>query len=218
MLVPRTQLLFWFALIVLPSTLLGAAFPGVGLPAALVTLAFVLLVLVDAVPGFNCLDGIRVDLPETVRLSKDHEGTIDIIITDEGTTTRRLRLGLPFPYEINSTQETLTVILQADVATSRCAWACTPRKRGRYRLGYCYLEGRSPLGFWVMRGQQPLESELRVYPDLSGERNNLAALFLNRGSFGIHAQRQVGKGRDFEKLKADMIESFKEAGFKVTFR
>ena len=33
------------------------------------------------------------------------------------------------------------------------------------------------------------------------ERKNLAALFLNRGGFGIHAQRQVGKGRDFEKLR-----------------
>ena len=33
------------------------------------------------------------------------------------------------------------------------------------------------------------------------ERKNLAALFLNRGSFGVHAQRQVGKGRDFEKLR-----------------
>ncbi|MDB6111453.1 MAG: hypothetical protein JWR69_3203, partial [Pedosphaera sp.] len=36
---------------------------------------------------------------------------------------------------------------------------------------------------------------------LLSERKNLAALFLNRGTFGLHAQRQVGKGRDFEKLR-----------------
>jgi len=33
------------------------------------------------------------------------------------------------------------------------------------------------------------------------ERKHVAALFLNRGTLGIHAQRQVGKGRDFEKLR-----------------
>ena len=41
----------------------------------------------------------------------------------------------------------------------------------------------------------------RVYPNLLTERKNLAALFLNRGMFGLHARRQVGKGRDFEKLR-----------------
>ena len=192
-------------------------FPGVGLPAVLVIPAFVLLVLVDAVLGFSSLDGIRVELPETVRLSKDREGAIDVTIANEGSKTRRLRLGLPFPYEISSAQETLTVILHADVAASRCAWACTPRKRGRYRLRHCFLEGRSPLGFWAIRGKQPLKSELRIYPDLSGERNNLAALFLNRGSFGIHAQRQVGKGRDFEKLREYIPgDSFEDIHWKAT--
>jgi uncharacterized protein (DUF58 family) len=29
----------------------------------------------------------------------------------------------------------------------------------------------------------------------------LAALFLNRGAFGVHAQRQIGRGREFEKLR-----------------
>src|SRR5439155_1828093 len=30
---------------------------------------------------------------------------------------------------------------------------------------------------------------------------DLAALFLHRGAFGLHAERQVGKGREFEKLR-----------------
>ena len=33
------------------------------------------------------------------------------------------------------------------------------------------------------------------------ERKHVAALFLNRGHYGIHSQRVVGKGRDFEKLR-----------------
>ena len=49
------------------------------------------------------------------------------------------------------------------------------------------------------------------------ERNNLAALFLNRGAFGVHAQRQIGKGRDFEKLREYIPgDSYDEIHWKAT--
>src|SRR5207247_4961504 len=57
------------------------------------------------------------------------------------------------------------------------------------------------LGFWAARKSVATKSEVRVYPNLFNERKNLAALFLHRGAFGLHAQRQVGKGREFEKLR-----------------
>jgi uncharacterized protein (DUF58 family) len=58
---------------------------------------------------------------------------------------------------------------------------------------------------------------VRVYPNLGAERRNLSALFLNRGTFGLHAQRQVGKGRDFEKLR-DYIpgDSYDDVHWKAT--
>src|SRR5439155_5760719 len=52
-----------------------------------------------------------------------------------------------------------------------------------------------------MRKSVPTQSEIRVYPNLLRERRDLAALFLHRGAFGLHAERQVGKGREFEKLR-----------------
>jgi uncharacterized protein (DUF58 family) len=52
-----------------------------------------------------------------------------------------------------------------------------------------------------VRADQKNETELRVYPDLLTERKNVAAVFMRRGSFGARAQRMVGKGRDFEKLR-----------------
>ncbi len=57
------------------------------------------------------------------------------------------------------------------------------------------------LGLWAIRRKASLHGEIRVYPNLIAERKNLAALFVNRGAFGLHAQRQVGQGRDFEKLR-----------------
>lgn len=217
MLVPRTQLLFWFTVTVLPLALLGAAAPLAGVIAVLATLTFILIVLVDAVLAYSSLEGIQAELPEIVRFAKDREGTIDVKILHEHKKSARIRLGLPFPPEIHSLHEALTVRLSAEAEASRLAWPCTPLKRGCYHLRTCYVEGASPLGFWAMRGKVPVRSELRVYPDLSGERNNLAALFLNKGSFGIHAQRQVGQGREFEKLREYIPgDSFSDIHWKAT--
>src|SRR5213075_2821695 len=47
----------------------------------------------------------------------------------------------------------------------------------------------------------------------------LAALFLNRGLFGFHAQRQVGKGREFEKLREYVPgDGYDEIHWKATAR
>jgi uncharacterized protein (DUF58 family) len=58
---------------------------------------------------------------------------------------------------------------------------------------------------------------VRVYPNLHKEQKNLAGLFLNRGMFGLHAQRQVGKGKEFEKLR-DYIpgDSYEDIHWKAT--
>jgi len=65
----------------------------------------------------------------------------------------------------------------------------------------------------------PVRCEVRVYPNLLTERKQLAALFLNRGTFGLHAQRQVGKGRDFEKLREYVPgDGYDEIHWKATAR
>jgi uncharacterized protein (DUF58 family) len=56
-----------------------------------------------------------------------------------------------------------------------------------------------------------------VYPNLLLERNACASLFLHRQSPGAHAQRQIGKGRDFEQLR-DYIsgDSYEDIHWKAT--
>jgi uncharacterized protein (DUF58 family) len=50
------------------------------------------------------------------------------------------------------------------------------------------------------------------------ERKNLSSLFLNRG-LGIHTQRQVGKGREFEQLREYLPgDSFEDIHWKATAR
>ncbi|MCP4399900.1 MAG: DUF58 domain-containing protein, partial [bacterium] len=217
MLIPRSRLLVYFAVIVLPLSVLGAIAPSFAMPAYAGILAFALVVLLDALPACKSLDGVQVHLPEVLRLSKNRTGSLELTIGHSGSRDRRLKLGLAFPGEIDSPHDEMDALLTRENELARLEWPCTPLKRGLYRLDICYLEGSSPLGFWGMRGTQTVTSEIRVYPDLLRERNNLAALFLNRSSLGIHAQRQIGKGREFEKLREYIPgDSFNEIHWKAT--
>src|SRR6266542_5888643 len=200
MIVPRSRLLFWVALVVLPFALLFAVEPAAAGASILMVSAFFLLVAVDAVLAFRSLDGLSVELPELVRLSSEREGRFDLRIKNGREKRKRLRLGLAFPREVISLRDEQMIVLPAESRLSRLSWSCNAVKRGNYRIDRCYLGSESPLGFWSFQTAMPAQMEIRVYPNLLTERKNLAALFLNRGWFGIHAQRQVGKGREFERL------------------
>ena len=193
MIVPRSRLLFWVAMVLLPFTLLFAVDPAATAFSILLVSAFFLLVAVDAVLAFRSLDGIRVELPELVRLSIEREGQFDLKIKNGREKRRRLRLGLAFPRGIVSLQDVQVIVLPAESRLSRLSWSCKAVKRGNYKIDRCYLESDSPLGLWSFQTAMPAQMEIRVYPNLLTERKNLAALFLNRGSFGIHAHRQVAQ-------------------------
>jgi len=201
MIVPCQKLLIWTALVVLPAALLAGLIAPLFPIAAAVVALFAALAALDAMLGLGALEGIQVQLPPVVRLSKDRPGAIEIHIKNEPQKPKHLRLGLPLPREFSAPQEDLTVMLPAKSLLSRLSWPCTALRRGRYPLDKCHLETLSPLGFWAVRAAAPAPCELRVYPNLLLERNACAALFLNRHSLGAHAQRQIGKGRDFEQLR-----------------
>jgi uncharacterized protein (DUF58 family) len=217
MIVPRNRLLFWFAVVALPFALLGAVEPGAGAISVVAIGGLVTLAVADAVGTRVSLAGISVRLPEVARMSKDHEARLEVLIRNERLRAKTLRLALALPREIESPQEDAWVNLPGDSEWSRFTWPCRPRRRGNYRVASAHLEADSPLGFWGARRQVPAPGEIRVYPDLFTERRSLAALFLHRGTFGLHAQRQVGKGREFEKLREYVPgDSFDDIHWKAT--
>lgn len=201
MLTPRSRLIWWVALLVVPFATVAGLLPEAAPWAWLLLGLFLVAVLLDAVFAFRVIQDLRVECAATVRLSKDRATALELRCQHGAPADRRFRLGLPLPGEIESPQEDLLVQLPGAGQTSRVQWPCTPRRRGNYLLQACHIEGASTFGFWSARAVLPLQTELRVYPDLLRERNRVAALFLNRGTLGLHAQRQVGKGRDFEKLR-----------------
>ncbi len=201
MIVPTTRLLFWFALVALPFSVLGALQAEAAPFAVLLTAGLVVMALLDAALSSGRLDGLGVELPPVLRLSKERAGQIEVTLRNERRRPALLRLGLGLPRELSSPYEDVEVRLPAGAEQARLHWPVTPTRRGNFRLQRAFLESSSRLGFWRVRASVPAPCEVRVYPNLLAERRHLAALFLNRGAFGLHAQRQVGKGRDFEKLR-----------------
>jgi uncharacterized protein (DUF58 family) len=219
MIVPRSRLLFWVAAIVLPFALAGAVAPAAGGWCGLFVGLLAALAVADAVGGRNRLAGVSVALPPIARMSKDHEAKLEVRLRNESRRRRTVRIGLAWPREVPAERDVMDVVLPEGSEWSRLAWACRPRRRGNYPLACAGLESPSPLGFWAVRKIVPVRSELRVYPDLARDRKHLAALFLHRGAFGMHAQRQVGKGREFEKLREYIAgDSFDEIHWKATAR
>lgn len=204
-------------MVALPFALIAVVVPAALNVAFAAIAALAVLTLVDAALSIGRLRGIAFDLPDVVRLTKDREGEVPVVIRNDTTREHRLRIGLAFPREIVTERLDLQTVAPAGAAAARLVWPITPVRRGNYVLDRVYVEGVSPLGFWGIRGTRAVRSELHVYPNLMSERRRLAAIFLNRGAFGIHAQRQVGQGREFEKLREYIPgDSFEDVHWKAT--
>jgi uncharacterized protein (DUF58 family) len=185
----------------LPLSILGALFqPMTGL-AILVFVVFFLAALADAILGWGRTRDIQVSVPDVIRLSKDRPGAIPLLFFNASQVARQILVAPALPDHFRSLHEALPVLLSGATRDSRASWPCTPTSRGRYPLLRCHYQTRSPYGFWDLRGSSLCRTEIRVYPNLSAERRQMAAFFLNRGNFGLHTQRLLGQGREFEKLR-----------------
>lgn len=178
-----------------------------------------LVLLLDPVFSLGNLGGLSVTTERVQRLLQDQKGDLEIFIHNPSKRGRLVRLAWAFPRGLESDHAVLEVRLPEGSAKSRVLWPVTPRERGQTFFHQGYLETPSLLGFWDLRRQVAAQMELRVYPNLAGERQGLAALFLNRGGYGVHALRQVGKGREFDKLREYQHgDSYADIHWKATAR
>ena len=217
MIVPTSRLLFWIAVVILPFAALAGVYPEAVLISLVIIGGMVVLTLADAALALGRLDGISVELPDVLRASKDRSATIAVRVRNTSQKPARLRLGLGLPPELRPENDDVYVTLPQGTEWSQLEWRITPSRRGNFRISRAYLGTASRFGFWAVRRAVAVQGEVRVYPNLVTERKQLAALFLNRGILGLHAQRQVGKGRDFEKLREYISgDSFDEIHWKAT--
>ncbi len=217
MIVPTRKFLLWFAVVVLPFSALGAVHREAQLLTVLLILGFLLTAALDAGLAAGRLAEITVALPGVVRLSVHRAASLELSIVNPAGRSLPLRIGLEWPRALRPADEERTVRLPAATERSAVAWPVEGVRRGRFQIRRARIEGPSRLGFWGVRRWLPVSCELRIYPDLQRERRQLAGLFLHRGTVGLHAQRQIGKGRDFEKLREYIPgDSYDEIHWKAT--
>lgn len=184
--------------VAIPAAIL-AVLPGFSALGYTLLALVALLAILDAIAAPATLNGIEARAADIVRLWKDRPGDFSLTIRNRRLTRFSLRIAVPLPPEI-AAEEEQTVILPRDSEFSRIEWPCTPHKRGKFSMDRCAIERASLLGLWTARKTLPLQSEIRVYPNLAAERKKSPAFF-KRGRLGVHGQRQIGKGREFEKLR-----------------
>ena len=217
MIIPRSRLLFAVVFVLVPSAASIMVAPTM-IPVTM-ALAVVLagVALVDATLGMSTTRHVGAEVPETVRLVRQKPGQFPITVLNPGEHRLVVEMGIPLPDQIESDASVLTVQLAEGVPSSRVSWECTGLERGRFHIRQVGIGVRSPLGCWTLRRILPVDGEIRVYPDVTQARKAASALFLRRGGAGMHAQRMVGHGREFEKLR-DYVhgDSYEDIYWKAT--
>jgi len=215
-LVPNNRLILWTGGLFFPGTLVAVLVPPASPFCYGGLMFFLLLVGLDVVLSRRLLEGVRVRLPEIVRLTRAKDARIEIAIQNLDGRQKEFRLGLSLPRQFVSPHPDMRVELAPETPHFSLPWPCKALERGDYALDKCYLEINSRLGFWALRGVAEAGCRIRVYPDLRMERQTLAALFM-QNNLGIHAHRQIGKGRDFEQLREYIPgDSFEDIHWKAT--
>lgn len=75
-----------------------------------------------------------------------------------------------------------------------------PERRGTAAVNRLWLRWSGPLGLGARQVSQPLETEIRIWPDLSPVRSKELQTFLRDERSGLIARRIRGEGTQFEAL------------------
>ncbi|WP_269540255.1 DUF58 domain-containing protein [Cerasicoccus fimbriatus] len=196
-----TNRLVLFAALLCPAALLAPMNGGLlAICAVLYALLFV-FALVDWLAGRKLLRDIRVEAAAVTRMSLGNPGKVELFIRREGADEAVFQLALGLDQSLEPTEDKLPIRLDQDGEFWSTLWPVTPRRRGIYHVDAVYAETASRFGLWTFRHVFPTKAEIRVYPNLRRDRQQLANLFLNRGTIGTHIQRIMGQGRDYEQLR-----------------
>ncbi len=214
MTVPANRLLWLVALAGLPLAVAGALVPAFTLAAWLAGAILLAIVIIDTQLSTD-VDNLDITLPDLVRTYRDRDSSIELRIDNRVASPLHIRAAIPFPDSFETTGDDRLVEAAAG-GVSAIDWLFTPHRRGNFTLDAVYIEGHSRLGLWLVRRKMAVKCEVRVYPNLR-DTDSLAGIRL--GAQGQNNLRQIGKGREFEKLREYLPgDGFDEIHWKATAR
>jgi uncharacterized protein (DUF58 family) len=184
------------------------------LPDALLLLILFAAAAVDALRGIRALAAVVVTSDPALKWFKDRHSTISLGLPSRPPEIAELRVNLELPPGITALERVATIdTRQSTTVTLRCL----PNQRGRFLVDTCHVAAVSPWRLWHVQSRKAINTEIRVFPDLEGERG--AKMLFLRKSGGLRTQRLLGRGREFERLRDYMHgDSFDEIYWKATAR
>jgi uncharacterized protein (DUF58 family) len=200
MIAPRTNLVAWAAAIILPLSILAGVVGSLRSISVLGIAVFALASLVDLLLGLGKYRPLEFQIPPVNRVTAGRGFELGLKLSGTGLRGGTIRFGLDLPPTVKADQSSIVLRIKGDLVNLLIPVKAVAEQRGAYPINRLFFDWVSPARFWVFREERPLKSELRVYPDLALEGRKIAH-FLNRGGFGVHRQRQIGRGREFEKLR-----------------
>jgi uncharacterized protein (DUF58 family) len=215
MISPTARLILVSALTALPSITLIPLRPAFAGTAAWITAACAIAVAIDGLLGARRPQALSVEAPPFVRLTQQRLTPIPLVWENSAEHSLAVRMAVATPDGIVSSQEFLPAELPS--GRSSVEWLLTGVTRGERRLEEIQIETGSPLGLWNIRSRRSIACQLRVYPDLRDKATG--ALFQRTGTSGARLYRQVGKGREFDRLRQFISgDSYEDVYWKATAR
>jgi uncharacterized protein (DUF58 family) len=198
MIAPRLRLVLVMLVVTVPlATAAGVSTALLRISLLLIGLALI-IALLDLALGFGRYRGLDFLLPGLVRGTLAEPAELEIQTQHITVGNGEIRLAIGFPDGLESERtETRFGLNKAD-GIVRIPFV--GRSRGSFQIRFIHFDWRSPLGFWIYRDHRTVRCEVRIYPNLRFEGKQVAH-FLNRGAVGAHARPQIGRGREFEKLR-----------------
>lgn len=197
--IPAKRLLLYVTCLI-PLGLLPVIAPERIPLSGLLLLCALLPVLVDILLSKNQLSSIVVTVPGLIRVSCRRNAIVPVSLYCGESRPTKITLALDLPQSMVTEEDLVQVPLGAS-RRLQLQLPISPELRGSFPLSLAMIACDSRFGFWEMRQARSLETEIRVYPDLQSEQKTMAALFLPKSAIGIHNRRQLGQGREFEKLR-----------------
>lgn len=170
----------------------------------------------DAWRGREQLAGMEAFTESDGQMAQTREGELTVYLRKPAELAGTGSAGLALPPSFDGAAEEVALRLVAGQTEYALTWRMTPRERGRYPLDHLYVSLRSPLRLFECGRPVELGLEVKVFPD-AGRYGSLLARV--RGQMGARLMRQVGKGREFEKLREYAPgDGFDEIHWKATAR
>jgi uncharacterized protein (DUF58 family) len=199
MIVPSSRLLFFSALLGVPLSTAAAIFPASREACALLLGLLAIAAAADAYAGRLAWLRISVSAATPLKLVRGRTGSLKLRVHNGSAGSLTMRVVPAFPSSLQPEEKVLFIDALTSQGEALREIRICATERGNSRLDGCFIEAASPLKLWLARGRAALTVAIQVQPNLAA--NKVAAVFLRHSQSGLKAYRQLGQGREFEKLR-----------------